>query len=162
MDIINCWSNSDEIECKIYFTKNNILSDIIRIKHNTPIDVLCFDDSYFITYFTIVHNENDEYIWTIYGTILDLKGNIVDSDIQLKQLIFPEFDDAVFLFGCPSLFCFVKGGNYFNAQMIDKSANELFKFYFEIEYTNNDTTYIYEIYGYYTSINDTKVPIYIY
>eukprot|EP01084_Bolivina_argentea_P250285 419279_1 len=63
-DIMTCWINitwinitspTYQIDCRLYFVKTNIFSDIIKVTNdktglNFGMNVLCFNDSYFIPY----------------------------------------------------------------------------------------------------------------
>eukprot|EP01084_Bolivina_argentea_P217786 369716_1 len=161
MDILSCWSTHGQINCKLYNSQKNKFGKVIPIgipESNFPLSVLCFDDSYFVTYWEIIkHEQSSNITWNFYGTILDLNGNIVYDNAVWKVL---DFSDDYYVISLG--FYLEKGGNSFNPQLINKNATALFRWYIQTSAADANKTYINDIYGYYSNINDQKFPIYFY
>eukprot|EP01084_Bolivina_argentea_P181560 313550_1 len=160
-DILSCWQSGSYIFCKIYSPATNTWSNEIIIygtsdPNAAPAiihDVICFEDSYFIPFAVIQYN----YVSSIgLGTLMDLNGNIIYSQVRLNITL-----DAYAPY--QNLFA-SKGGGNFDVSKVNKYATELIMLYL-YDSRGDFTDHISDItmiYAYYTNINDSHFPIYIY
>ena len=159
-DIFTCLQDStetyDHINCKIYFVNDNKWSEDVIIKFvGVPwSDVICFNDSYFVSYNRYPSQGNNDILYSL----IDLKGNLVFNEVPLALNISSKSSQSDTL-------SISKGDETFVGDIkknINENATNSFMLLLHVENNkvNND---ILGIYYYYTNINDTKSnPIYWY
>eukprot|EP01084_Bolivina_argentea_P164637 286217_1 len=163
-DILTCWiknvspygpyHTNIKVECSIFFVNNNTFSTVIPVNNTIlgyveALTVICFNDSYFIPYFLL----SSSYINApIYGLLIDLNGNIRYNEFMKN------------VSSIDSNLIATKGSNFNATKYINSKATDLFALNYQTlnQSINQNNSTIEGLYGYYTSLDDTKFPIYIY
>ena len=182
-DIITCWIKTNStavewidtaynIECKIFFTKTNKFSNTINITNdscnvienvnivNKFSGLICFDDSYFIPYW--YDNTDSKKPMSVYGTFIDLNGNIIYNSIPLPITLNQTLNNNdVFPFNEFPL-AVITASNKFNVKNINKNASQLLLFETLVDTKDDYTQHVNASFAYYTNINDTQFPLHFY